>query len=265
MLLIHSSYLIYPPGADLVCIADWVNLIIMNDVAIKKPTSPLEALLGDKTYLNIPKEGDVIKGTIVSIARNEIRIDIPGFRTGIVRGRELYEDPSLTKERHVGEDVEATVVDLENESGDVELSFRGAGARRTWEHAATMLGAGTAATVKVIEANKGGLMVQAGSLLGFLPVSQLAPEHYPRVQGGDKGKILERLRELIGVEINAKVIDANEVENKLIFSEKAVWEDEQRGELSKYKVGDVVEGEITALTDFGAFVKFNNLDRKSVV
>ncbi len=258
--MIHSPYLIIPTRVGT---RHAVGLIIntMNDIATKtKPLSPLEALLSDKTYLGIPKEGDMIKGKIVSIARNEIRIDIPGFRTGVVRGREIMENPSVVKDYHVGDEVEATVVDLENEAGDVELSFRGAGARRSWDQAATFMGSGTAMPVKIIEANKGGLMVQAGSMLGFLPVSQLAPEHYPRVQGGDKGKILERLRDLVGTEIRAKVIDVSEAENKLIFSEKAVWEDEQRGELAKFKVGDVVEGEVTALTDFGAFVKFANLE-----
>lgn len=109
---------------------------------------------------------------------------------------------------------------------------------------------------KVLAANKGGVMMQTTAITGFMPVSQLSPEHYPRVAGGDKNRILEKLQELIGKELEVKVIDVNEKEEKLIVSEKAVWEDSQKAVLESYKVGDVVDGEVSALTSFGAFVKF---------
>jgi len=104
------------------------------------------------------------------------------------------------------------------------------------------------------------LILAVGSLAGFMPVSQLKPEHYPRITGGDKSKILESLRHFIGQEIQVKVIDVNQKDNKLIVSEKAVWEDEKQGLLSGYKVGDMVEGAITALTNFGAFIRFDKVE-----
>ncbi len=97
-------------------------------------------------------------------------------------------------------------------------------------------------------------------ITGFLPVSQLSPEHYPRVSGGDKNKILEKLKSYTGSKMDVRVIDVNEAEEKLIVSEKAVWEDAQKNVLSQYRVGSVVEGEVTALADFGAFVKFDSLE-----
>jgi len=109
---------------------------------------------------------------------------------------------------------------------------------------------------KIIDANKGGLMMQVDALVGFMPVSQLSPEHYPRVPGGDKNRILEHLKSLIGKELQVKLIDVGEKDDKLIVSEKEVWEDEQKAVLDSYKVGDTVEGEVSALTSFGAFVKF---------
>jgi len=112
----------------------------------------------------------------------------------------------------------------------------------------------------VKEANKGGLMAKLLGVTGFIPVSQLSPEHYPRVQGGDKSKILERLRRLIGKDIDVKVLDAIQTEEKLIFSEKQIWEEDQKENIAKYKVGDTVEGEITAVTDFGVFLKFGELE-----
>jgi small subunit ribosomal protein S1 len=220
----------------------------------------LKKLLEDKTYLAIPKEGDIVKGKIFSISKNEIRIDIDGYKTGIVRGPELRDESSATSELKVGDEVEATVIDLENENGEVELSLRYAGHKRAWDKLAELMKTGEIISVKITEANKGGLMLAVNRVTGFLPVSQLSPDNYPRVPGGEKQKILEKLRSLIGKSLNVRVIDVNEQEGKLIVSEKAVWEERQKEVISKYKVGDTVEAEITALTDFGAFVKFDNLE-----
>ena len=111
--------------------------------------------------------------------------------------------------------------------------------------------------VKVLEANKGGLIIRLEGVAGFLPVSQLSPENYPRVAGGEKARILEKLKTLVGTALDVKVLDVNEEGEKLIVSEKAVWETKQESVLSKYQVGSTVEGDVTAVTDFGAFVRFD--------
>lgn len=220
----------------------------------------LEELLTDKTYLQIPKSGDMVKGIVISNEKNEVRVAIAGYKTGVVRGPELKEDTSAVAAMKPGDEIEATVLDLENENGDVELSFRSAGARRTWNNLKDLQKEGTVVQVKIVEANKGGLMISYDRMVGFMPVSQLSPEHYPRVSGGDKTKILEKLKSYVGQEFSAKILDVNEQEEKLIFSEKTVWEDEQKAVIAKFKIGDVVEGEVTATTDFGAFIKFNGLE-----
>ncbi|MEA3272938.1 MAG: S1 RNA-binding domain-containing protein, partial [Patescibacteria group bacterium] len=196
---------------------------------------------------------------VVSVTKREIRIDIEGFRTGIVRGRELSDDPGLADVKP-GDEIEATVVELENENGELELSLRSAGQRRAWDRIQNFKEKKEAITIYIIEANKGGLLGSFEGARGFLPVSQLSPENYPRVSGGDKSKILEKLRSFIGQKIKVKVLDADENEQKLIFSEKNLWEEEQKTVIEKYKVGDAVEGEVSALADFGAFVKFNDLE-----
>ena len=96
------------------------------------------------------------------------------------------------------------------------------------------------------------------NVIGFLPVSQLNTEHYPRVEGGDKSKILSALKRFIGQNFRVKVIDINENEKKLILSEKSAWEKKQQAALNNFKVGDVIEGKVTAVVDFGAFVEFGN-------
>ena len=117
---------------------------------------------------------------------------------------------------------------------------------------------GTTVCAKVQQANKGGLLLQVEALSGFLPVSQLNPDHYPRVPGGDKSRILEHLKQFIGQTLKVRVYDVNPDEEKLILSEKAVWEDEQKNILDSYKIGDIVEGDVSALTPFGAFMKFGD-------
>ncbi len=213
-------------------------------------------LLAEGGYLKIPKVGDAVKGKILSSSRREVRIDIEGVTTGVVRGRELFAESSVYKNLKPGDEVEATVIDLENENGDVELSFRFAGQARAWDDLRRLFTTGEIVAVKILEANKGGLIVSVSHITGFLPVSQLSPDHYPRVSGGDKSKILEKLRTYVGGSMDVRVIDVNERENKLIVSEKSVWEERQKDIISRFKVGDMVEGEVTALADFGAFVKF---------
>lgn len=232
-------------------------------MALKKPViedSEFGKLLASGGYLKIPKVGDTIHGKIISLSRREIRLDLDSMTTGVVRGRELFSESSSYNDLKIGEEVEATVTDLENENGEMELSFRFAGQQRAWDDLRRYFTGGEITAAKVIEANKGGLLIRIGHVVGFLPVSQLSPEHYPRVSGGDKNKILEKLRSYVNKDLDVRVIDVNETENKLIVSEKSVWEERQKDLISRYHVGDKVSGEVTALADFGAFVRFDTLE-----
>ncbi len=223
-------------------------------LAQKPAATELETLLQtNELTVTFPKIGDAVKGTVVAVGRNEVRVDIGGIAIGIVRGPELDTNLHLT----VGDEIEATVIDLDNEFGELELSFKGADRKKSWDKLKELLTSGTVVPVKVLEANKGGLIVRLEGVAGFLPVSQLSPENYPRVAGGEKNKILEKLKSLVGTLLDVKAIDANEEAEKLIVSEKAVWETKQESVLSKYKIGDAVEGDVTAVTDFGAFVRFD--------
>ncbi len=218
--------------------------------------SEFAKLLENEKYTKFPKIGDVIKGTVVNSSRNEVRLDIDGIKTGVVRGRELYNESDEYGSLKIDDSVEATLIELENENGEMELSFRYAGQQKAWDNLRELMSSQEVIAVKVTDANKGGLMAKVGHITGFLPVSQLIPEHYPRVEGGDKNKILEFLKKLTGQELKVKVIDANEKEDKLIISEKAAWEESQEKAVSKFKSGDKITGKITAVTDFGAFVEF---------
>ncbi|MFA4941126.1 MAG: S1 RNA-binding domain-containing protein [Patescibacteria group bacterium] len=206
--------------------------------------------------LKIPQTGDTVKGIVVSASKAEVKLDIDGILVGVVRGPELYEEAEEYAGLKPGDEVEATVIEEENENGDLELSFRHAGQEKAWESLRQAAKDKTTIKVKVIDANKGGLLVRYCQIQGFLPVSQLAPENYPRVSGGDKGKILEKLKSFVGKEFEVTVMTLDEKEDKIIFSEKDVWSEKQKSTIAKYKIGTVVEGNITAVTDFGVFISF---------
>lgn len=212
----------------------------------------------DQYSAKLPKVGDVISGKIISVSKGEAQIDIDGIATGLVRGYELIDESGEYSNLQSGDEVNATVLEMENERGLVELSFRSAGHKKAWDKLRAMMQTGEIVSVKTVDANKGGLMVSCGNVNGFMPVSQLCPEHYPRIQGGDKQKILDKLKSYIGEVFEAKVIDVNEDEEKLIVSEKAAWEVKQKDVISSYTVGDTVEGVVTVITDFGAFVEFGD-------
>lgn len=206
----------------------------------------------------IPQVGDVVECEVIAIDKGSVRLDIAGVTVGVVRGRELFAESKEYANLKVGDKVEGTVIEAENENGEMELSFKIAGFRKAWDKMDKCLEEGLAIKAKVLAANKGGLMMQVEALSGFMPVSQLSPDNYPRVTGGDKQRILEKLKELINKELEVKIIDVNKKEEKLIVSEKAVWEDSQKAVLDSFKIGDMVEGEVSALTSFGAFIKFSD-------
>ncbi|TSC56110.1 MAG: RNA binding S1 protein [Parcubacteria group bacterium Gr01-1014_18] len=217
----------------------------------------MEEVMKDESFFQIPKVGDIVKGKVISASKNEVHMDIDGFRTGIVRGYEVFDESGEYSDLTVGSDAEATVLELENENGEMELSFLKAGHRKAWSRLDETFKKREIVRVKITNANKGGLMAKYGKIVGFLPVSQLTAEHYPRVDGGDKSKILEKLNKLINQDLEVKIIDVSETDEKLIFSEKAAWEERQHSTISKYKVGDNVEGKVSGIVDFGVFVKFD--------
>lgn len=220
--------------------------------------SIMNQLLENKQYFNLPKVGDLTKGTVISVDKNEVHIDLGGIATGVVRGKERYDESDEYKGLKSGDIVEATVLEMENENGEIELSFQYAGRQKSWQTLKDLIKSGEIVQATITEANKGGLLVKLESIAGFLPVSQLSPEHYPRVPGGDKNRILEILKSYVGKKFDVKVFDANEAEDKLIVSEKSAWEETQKDVIGKYKVGMTVEGTVTAVTDFGVFVEFSD-------
>src|SRR3989339_907108 len=225
----------------------------------KAKSDAMQKLLAEhEKEVVLPKVGDVIEGTVISAENNVVHIDIKGIATGVVRGPELVDESGIFSNLRPGDIVNATVLEIENELGVLELSFREAGHQKAWESLIKLMQDHEVISVTVVDANKGGLIVRYGNLAGFMPVSQLTIEHYPRVEGANRQKILSKLQTYVGVAFQTCIIDVDEPENKLIFSEKAAKENEQSEKLSGYNIGTIVEGVVTGVVDFGAFVEFGD-------
>lgn len=203
-----------------------------------------------------PKIGEIIEGKVVGKKRSALFLDLGAFGTGVIYGKEFQEAKEELKKLKIGESVFAKIIDLENEEGFIELSVNQASNELVWEGLRQKKESGENIPVKILGANRGGLLTEVSGIPGFLPVSQLLSSHYPKVEGGDSSKILRELQKFIGQILEVKIFDFDPETGKLILSEKVKETEKTKEILKNYKTGDVVEGEITGIVDFGAFLRF---------
>jgi small subunit ribosomal protein S1 len=228
----------------------------MSDTTEESKVSALESLLNEDT-VQIPAVGDVVSGVVIHVSSNHALVDLGPLGTGVVLGKEMKSGLGGGIKLREGDEVSATLTSFENEDGDIEVSIREASYEKSWEDLIEKRDKKIVVETKVQDANKGGLMIELNGIMGFLPVSQLSSEHYPRVEDGDKNKILELLRALTGITMKVRVLDADRENEKLIVSEKAAQSERDRELINRLRSGDEVEGEISGVVDFGAFVKFD--------
>lgn len=209
-------------------------------------------------FLRPPQPGDIVEGKVVKTGLSATYVDLGSFGTGIIHGREFFEAKNQIKDLGLGQSIKAKVLNLENEQGFVELSLTKARKELVWRELQQNKEQGKVFKVQIIGANKGGLLARISGIKGFLPVSQLAQKNYPKVEGGDKNKILRELQKLVGQKLKVKILDVDPDQKKLILSEKATREEQRKKILHEnYQVGDVIRGTVSGITDFGAFVKFH--------
>lgn len=219
--------------------------------------------LKDKTNLIPPlTEGELVEGRIIGFGRSALYIDLSPRGTAMVYGREFYDVKNALKELKIGDTISGEIIQAENEEGYPEMSIKRGFRQKIWEDLIQKKEGGETIEVRVAGANKGGLIVKIEDIQAFLPASQLSFEHFPRVEDADKNKILGKLEDLVGQTLKVKVLDLGQKEEKLILSEKLEEMAKTKETLKKYQKGDLVEGEITGLADFGAFIRFgtNNLE-----
>lgn len=205
------------------------------------------------------RAGDMIKGTVLDATPSRILLELDGGLTGIITKKEatgFYSEDEIEK----GTILEAAVLDPENDQGLVVLSLRRASQDMVWAELATVMQEERIIKVKISEANKGGLMATFKGVRAFLPVSQLTPLNYPRVDGADSGQILRKLQEHLGKEFAVRVINVDRENGKVIISEKAAHEDQTKETLKNLKEGDVIKGEVSGVLKYGIFVAYNGIE-----
>lgn len=200
--------------------------------------------------------GDMVNGTVLSVRKHEVLIDLGPLGVGLVPRREV----GFSKNYTVGDEVVASVVDPELDNGYSLLSLRKAAKDRGWDEVFAKLETGEIITVVPYDANRGGMLVEYEGIRGFLPVSQLSAEHYPRVGSSDKDEILQRLNTLVNKDIKVRILDADRKTNKLIFSEKEAVKEGLAERFQKMAIGDTVEGVVTGVVDFGVFVNVEGIE-----
>jgi small subunit ribosomal protein S1 len=219
---------------------------------VNLPDFSMKELLA-KSEFDLPKVGQVLTGEIIGVSKNSVLVDLGALGTGIVYPGEFYDNPNLQKALKQGQQASAILLDLENEEGYRELSLKQAQKTTAWQDIRNKKESGEIIDTKVVNINKGGLIVEINGIQGFLPLSQLLPGHYPKVEGGDTTKIVQALQKFRNQDIKVKILDFSESENRLIVSEKVINDVQLKEELAKLKTGDIVDAEITDVTDFGAF------------
>jgi len=216
-----------------------------------------DLLASEEESFRTLSEGDTVEGTIVSITKNGIWLDLGKFGGGLVVGPEIR-DRSVIADLKAGDSITASVLETEYEDGNALLSLKKASREKIWTRLAKMVETKELVSLRPIDANKGGLLMEIEGVRGFLPVSQLSTENYPRVS--DKDEIQIRLSGLIGRPMDVIVLDADEKESKLIFSEKEAKKNEMSEVINKFAIGDKIKGTVTGIVDFGIFINVNGVE-----
>jgi len=216
----------------------------------------MDDLLAGESSVKQLIAGETITGNVLTVKKHEVLIDLGAQGVGLVPRREV----GFSRQLNVGDEVTASIVDSELDNGYSLLSLRKAAKDKGWEDVIAKADAGDVITITPYDANRGGLLVEFEGVRGFLPVSQLSAEHYPRVGSSDKDEILQRLNNLVGKEMTVRILDADRRANKLIFSEKEAIKDGLAARFASLKVGDSVKGVATGVVDFGVFVNVDGIE-----
>jgi small subunit ribosomal protein S1 len=206
----------------------------------------------DATFQPI-EEGQVVTGHVVRIDKDEVLVDIGYKSEGVIAANELSIRKSVDPkdEVHLGEEVDAIVLIKEDQDGRLMMSKKRARFEKAWRRIETAAESGEPVEGTVIEVVKGGLIIDLG-VRGFLPASLVDIRRVPN------------LDEYMGTKIESKVIELNRSRNNVVLSRRAVLEEERKEVrqqiLDRLQPGLVVEGQISNIVDFGAFVDLDGID-----
>lgn len=220
----------------------------------------MQELLNKATPVRSLMPGEVVEGAVIFRGKNKLIIDVEGTSTGIISGRELRDSFSTFQTLKIGSPVTAMVLEEENEEGMVVMSLRRVSQQKAWERIHLLISKDETMPFVPQEANKGGLLANIDGIRTFLPVSQLAPINYPRVSNADPNEIITRLGKFIGHTFTVKIITVDEDAGKIVVSEREAMSEQRAKVLEGLRVGDIKEGRVSGVVNFGIFVTFDGLE-----
>ena len=223
----------------------------------------MESLLEEEGLgLELPKSGEIRTGIIASVGENEILVSVGSKSEGIISGRELEHISDDEKEAlEVGSEITVYVVTPEDSNGNVVLSYSRARELQDWEQAEALLANSESLDSDIIGYNKGGLLVPLGRLRGFVPASQISLIRRSASTGDTPD---QRWGKMVGEEITVRVIEVDRERRRLILSERAALQETRESLkdrlLEEIHEGDIRQGRVTSVADFGAFVNIDGAD-----
>lgn len=217
----------------------------------------LEASFAEET----PERGDIVTGTIVAIDEQGLIVGIEGMkRDGIVQRKDLERMNVEVDTFEIGADLDVMILRMEDDDGNLILSVSQAQQTEDWKKAEELLANDEVWDGSVSDANRGGLIVQFGNLRGFVPASHVLD--LPRGLNEDERKM--RMQRLVGETISMKVIEVNRKRRRLVFSQRDAQRDSRDARkevlLDQLREGEVRQGVVSGLRDFGAFVDLGGAD-----
>jgi ribosomal protein S1 len=208
--------------------------------------------------------GDIVKGKVFAKEGSRVFVDLGPQGVGFIQRREFQEVKSRMRDLEPGKQIFVKVIDLKTDEGYIELSLKDAQKKAIWQELEEKKEKKEVLKIKILGANKGGLVANVSGVSAFLPSSQLSVENYPKVERGDPEKISKELQKFVGKELEVNIFSLDPQQNQIIISEKLRETERKKQTLKNCEIGDVVEGEITGICDFGAFVRFSLSDATTI-
>jgi len=231
-------------------------LVFAKTMDTEDNISNFEEMLAQFDYAE-PERGQILKGRILEIARDEIILDVGLKRDAVVGRKDLVRlDDELLNELETGMEISTYVLQPYNEEGDLVVSINKALQQQDWERASELMDEEKIIEAKVIDQNKGGLLVRFGRLMGFVPNSHL--ESVPAMNASPE--LHAAKSDLIGRTLKVKVIQVEMKRNRLVLSERAAQQATRQERLNQLAEAQILEGRVVNLTDFGAFIDLGGVD-----
>lgn len=213
----------------------------------------------DQLLQNVPvlKEGQKLKGVVVKKIDTGVLVDCAdGAITAIILQKEMRDLLRGWVDLSVGASVEAELINptIRHKEGYYIISVTKLLQIDVWKNILSKIETNEIFTVVPTEANLWGLLVDMHGIKGFIPLSQLAPIHYPRVEDGDQEQIFDKLLELIGKEFSVRAISVDEEEKRVILSEREALKEETEKILEEIEVGKSYNGVVSGVSSYGLFV-----------